>query len=173
MALGLISRLFDRRSGRDALVPLYTAVVGAARQPHWYLDGGVPDTRDGRFEMITTLLAFVMIRIEREGERGARDAALLTEVFVDDMDGQLREDGVGDVVVGKHVGRMMSALGGRMAAYRDADESVLRAALIRNFWPDEAPPEAALAHVATRLQAFSAALEKTVYDALIAGQLPS
>ena len=48
-------------------------------------------------------------------------SALLTEWFVEEMDGQLREQGVGDVVVGKHVGRLMATLGGRIGALRGGD----------------------------------------------------
>ncbi|WP_204310223.1 ubiquinol-cytochrome C chaperone family protein, partial [Enterobacter cloacae] len=72
----------------------------------------------------------------------------LTEVFIDDMDGQLRQIGIGDIVVGKHVGKMMGMLGGRLGAYREAlaaggfDE-----ALVRNLYRGEAPAPAALAHV--------------------------
>jgi cytochrome b pre-mRNA-processing protein 3 len=50
----------------------------------------------------------------------ARRGALLTELFVEDMDGQLRESGVGDVVVGKHIGKLMAVLGGRLGALRAA-----------------------------------------------------
>src|SRR3546814_14845384 len=63
----------------------------------------------------------------------------LTELFVDDMDGQLRQIGIGDMIVGKHIGRMMSALGGRLSAYRSglgAGES-LEDALVRNLYRSE------------------------------------
>ena len=58
---------------------------------------------------------------DRETEANlATPSVRLTELFVDDMDGQLRESGVGDLVVGKHVGRLMGALGGRLGALRNA-----------------------------------------------------
>jgi cytochrome b pre-mRNA-processing protein 3 len=62
-------------------------------------------------------------------------SVLLTELFVTDMDGQLRESGVGDLVVGKHIGRLMSVLGGRLGAYRAAlaGQEDLGAALERNL----------------------------------------
>ena len=80
----------------------------------------MPDTIDGRFDMIAAILALVLLRLEAEGEAGRDPSVLLTEIFIDDMDGTLRQIGIGDYVVGKHVGRMMSALGGRLAAFRDA-----------------------------------------------------
>lgn len=104
---------------RDALAPLYRGIVATARRPVWYRAGGVPDTMDGRFDMVASILTLVLLRLEREGEAGALPAARLTELFIDDMDGQLRQQGIGDIVVGKHIGRMMSALGGKLGAFRE------------------------------------------------------
>ena len=83
-------------------MPLYHAVVAEGRQPHWYLQGGVPDTLDGRFDMIVAILAQALMRLEALG--AAQESVWLTELFIDDMDGQLRQEGIGDVVVGKHIG---------------------------------------------------------------------
>src|SRR3546814_8548157 len=76
---------------------------------------------------------------------------LLTERFIDDMDGQLRQIGIGDFVVGKHVGKMMGALGGRMDAYGPAlaGEGDLDAALVRNLYRGNAPEPSALAFVSS------------------------
>ena len=76
---------------------LYAAVVDRARDPDWYLAGGVPDTIDGRFGMVATVLALVLLRLEDDAD-AAGAVARLTEHFVTDMDGQLRQIGVGDVV---------------------------------------------------------------------------
>lgn len=148
-----LQRLFGRADPRDTARPLYAAVIAEGRQPHWYVDGAVPDTLDGRFDMIVAILAQVLIRLEQQG--GAQESVWLTELFVDDMDGQLREEGVGDVVVGKHVGRMVSALGGRIAAYRDAldGDAPLDEALVRNLYRGQAPDSAALAHVEAEIRA--------------------
>lgn len=169
--------LFDRfrRRDREAAAPLYAAVVAKAREPHWYLDGQVPDTLDGRFDMVAAVLAMVMLRIEAEPPEDMTAAALatdLTERFVDDMDAQVRQIGFGDIVVGKHVGRMMGMLGGRLGAYRAAMEtSDLSEPLIRNIWRGEAPPPAASSHVSDALQRFHAALRSVPLAALREGQL--
>src|SRR3954471_4193533 len=117
--MGVLDRLFGRKD-RDALTPLYNAVVTEARRPAWYREGQVPDTLDGRFDMVAAVLSLVLLRLEEEGEPGRAPSAYLTEIFVEDMDGELRERGIGDIVVGKHIGRMMGALGGRLGALRDA-----------------------------------------------------
>ena len=172
MALRLLKRLFARDEGRDALAPLYRAVVAEARLPHWYLEAGVADTMDGRFEMVAALTALAITRLDAEGEPGRVPAVLLTEVFVDDMDGQLRQEGVGDIVVGKHIGRMMAALGGRMDAYRAGlDGGELDAALIRNLFRTEDPGKAARTAAAAGLRDFWARLGATPLDALLAGQI--
>ena len=176
MALGLLKRLFGRDEGRDALTPLYNAIVAEARSIRWYLDGKVADTMDGRFEMVAALTALAIARLDAEGEAGRLPAALLTEIFVDDMDGQLRQEGVGDIVVGKHIGRMMAALGGRLEAYQaglapDAAADLLEAALVRNLYRGDTPEDAALSFSATALRQFWGRLCTTPLDGLMAGTL--
>jgi cytochrome b pre-mRNA-processing protein 3 len=167
----LLSRLFARTDPRQAMRPLYDAVIAEGRQPHWYATGAVPDTIDGRFDMIVVILAQVMMRLEREG--AAQQSVWLTELFIDDMDGQLRQQGIGDVVVGKHIGRMIGALGGRLAAYRDAygQDGGLGDALVRNLYRGEAPPAPALAHVETQLLSGRVRRETVALDRLLAGDI--
>jgi len=159
--LTFLSRIFGRSAReRAALRPLYDTIVGEARRPAWYREGKVPDTIDGRFDMLSTLVALVLLRLEQEGERTRRETVLLTELFIDDMDGSLRQLGIGDLVVGKRVGKLMSALGGRLGAFRDAfaGSGDLREAVRRNIFRDAAPSEPAVAFVAAGLADFQAAL---------------
>lgn len=171
----LFSRPFSRggakQPGRSPLRPLYDAVIAQAREEHWYLDGAVPDTLDGRFDMVAAILSLVLLRMESLGLQS--EGARLTEIFVEDMDGQIRQIGFGDLVVGKQIGKMMGALGGRLGAYRSAlaGEAPLGEAIVRNIFRGEAPDAAALAHVETRLRAFAARLDATPADALLAGEL--
>ena len=167
---GLIGRLSGRDKG--VALPLYTAAVARAREPHWYLAGAVPDTVDGRFDMIAAVLATVLLRLEDEPS-GAAPAARLTEWFVEDMDGQLREIGIGDIVVGKHIGKMMSMLGGRLGAYRDGYAGGdLDGAIVRNLYRGHAPAPDALAHVRGELVRLREALAATPVPALVEGALP-
>ncbi len=170
-APSFLQRLLGRFDPREGLAPLYRAIVDEGRRPHWYLDGAVPDTIDGRFDMIVAILAQVLIRLEQQG--AAQDSAWLTEVVVDDMDGQVRQEGMGDVVVGKHVGRMMSALGGRISAYRAAltGGADLGEALRRNLYRGAAVPEQAVAHVEGALRERWVRLGCLSRDALLAGDI--
>jgi cytochrome b pre-mRNA-processing protein 3 len=153
---------------------LYRHVVARAREPHWYVQGAVADTIDGRFDMIAALLAMLMLRLEQDDGPATRAAEVaIAEAFVDDMDPQLRQIGLGDLVVGKHVGKMMGMLGGRLGAYREAlATGTLDAALLRNLYREQAPSPAALAHARARVEAFHSRLAATPVDQLLRGELP-
>lgn len=169
--MGLINRLFHRRDRTEGRI-LYAAIVERARAPHWYVEGAVPDTVDGRFDMIAAVLAMVLLRLE-DDPLGPAPSAHLAEQFVDDMDGQLRQIGIGDIVVGKHVGRMLGMLGGRLGAYRDGlSDGNLDAAIVRNVYRGEPPEPAALAHVRDGLVALHRALAAMPTPALLNGTLP-
>ena len=170
--LGWLQDILGRHRDRDEALPLYTAVVVRGRAPHWYVEGAVPDTLDGRFDMIAAILALVQIRLEREPD-AATASVHLTERFVDDMDAQVRQIGFGDMIVGKHVGRMMGMLGGRLGAYREGlADGTLDEALVRNLYRGEPPAPQAVAHVRDELTALHDHLRTTPLDALLAGHLP-
>lgn len=157
------------RKRDDAALALWDTVVREGRAPHWYLAGGVPDTIDGRFDAIATVLAVTLLRMEQE-PAGAAAAARLTERFVDDMEGQIRQVGMGDVVVGKHMGKLMAMLGGRLGAFRDAFAGGdLEGALLRNLYRGEHPGEAALAHAHAALTAWRDRLAATAMSSLLKG----
>ena len=174
--MNLIQRFFTGRSSavdpRDAMRPLWHKVVEVARNPTFYRDDGVADTVAGRFDMITMVLSVVLLRMERDRVL-AQESALLTELFVEDMDGQLRESGIGDMVVGKHVGRLMSVLGGRLGALRGVlpagDQAALPEALARNMTMAEGRDTASLARSVRQMADKIAALDS---KALLAGELP-
>ena len=157
--MSFLSRLLGTEPDpREAIRPLWHRVVELAREPSYYSACNVADTVAGRFDLITAVLCVVMVRIETSEMRA--ESALLAELFVEDMDGQLREFGVNDVVVGKRVGKLMSVLGGRLGAYRPAlvekDLAKLTAATQRNVTFSEASDEAtSAACVAGKLMALS------------------
>lgn len=133
--MSFLSRLFGNRE--DALAPvrpLWHRVVEIAREKAWYADYDVADTVPGRFDAITLVLALVLLRMERD-EALIEPSVRLTEIFIDDMDGQLRQTGLGDLVVGKHVGKLMGTLGGRLGVLREAlpkDDAALAEVIARN-----------------------------------------
>jgi cytochrome b pre-mRNA-processing protein 3 len=171
--LTFLSRLFRDRREREALRPLYEAAVAQARDPAWYREGGVPDTLDGRFDMLSTILALVLLRLE--GEDAKTQSVLLTEVFIDDMDRTLREIGIGDFVVGKRVGKLVSALGGRLGALRHAlaGEGPLEPAVRRNVFRDGEAGDEHVAFVSQGLRALHQRLAATALEPLLRGEIAS
>lgn len=168
-------RMFQRLFGkpdRGTAPLLYNAVVALGRAPHWYREGKVPDTIDGRFDMIAAVLVMVLLRLEAEPE-GQLQSTTLAECFIEDMDGQLREIGIGDVVVGKHMGKMMGMLGGRLGAFRTglADGS-LRSVIERNLYRGQVPDSGGVDHVEAELLALRQRLDAAPLRELLAGALP-
>ncbi len=169
--MSIFTRLFaPKPDPREALRPLWNAVVAEARRPLWYADGGVADTVSGRFDMVCAALATVLLRMERDAGL-ERESVMLTELFVRDMDGQLREFGVGDVIVGKRVGKLVGAMGGRLGAYREGlagDDAELAETVRRNITLlDNADP----ALIANGLRALATRLDMTADPALLAGEI--
>lgn len=100
----LIGRKADRVR-LDKAFALYHVIVARARQPRFYADWGVPDTPDGRLEMIGAHVALFIRRLRGEGEAGKTLAQDIFDVMFADVDRNIREQGVGDLSVGKHVKR--------------------------------------------------------------------
>lgn len=171
--MSFLARLFATRPDpRDQWRPLWHRVVELSRDPDWYRMCGVADTAEGRFDMITLVLSLVMLRLEGEETQAPHAGARLTELFVEDMEGQLREAGIGDPTVGKKIGQFMGSLGGRLGAYRSAiaanDRAALAAAVRRNVTMAQHDESEALAE---RMIALHARLERTPVEQLRAGEL--
>lgn len=171
--MSILARLFrSRPDPREELRPLWHRVVEIAREREWYAARGVADTVAGRFDMITAVLAAVLVRMEQEPDL-VGPSVHLTEIFVEDMDGQLRESGIGDVVVGKHIGRLMATLGGRLGAYRTGlaatGNGPLEDAVSRNVSLTEG---AAPADVAAALRQLAVQLADTGGPAILGGAIP-
>lgn len=159
--MGLIERWRSGREQRQRADRLYVFAVGQARRQGLYADCGVPDTPDGRFDMIS-LQVFLLLRRLRGLEAAGDLPQRLVEVMVDDMDRSLREMGVGDLAVGPRVKKLMEHFNGRVAAY-DAglggSEEALEAALRRNAYRKAEPTTDEVAALMARLRDDLAALE--------------
>ncbi|MGL6043832.1 MAG: ubiquinol-cytochrome C chaperone family protein [Sandaracinobacteroides sp.] len=169
--MSLLSRLLNPPP--PPLSGLWDWITRTARQPHFYLRHAVEDTVNGRFDMVALVACLVLIRLEELDLK--RENVLLTERFVDDMDGSLRDIGIGDMVIGKHMGKVMTALGGRLGAYREAlgpaaDPELLAEAIARNIYRGAAPDGAA-ADLAVEARALKALIDAAPTARLLAGDL--
>lgn len=122
----------------DSAAKLYASLVAQARSPKFYAEWGVTDDVDGRFDVITLHAFLVMRRLKLIAPNGQALSQALFNFMFADMDRALREMGVGDLSVGKHVKKMAQAFFGRLAAYEaglaSADAEKLDHALVRNLY---------------------------------------
>jgi cytochrome b pre-mRNA-processing protein 3 len=165
---------FRSAAARNAAERAYSRVVEQARRPGFFTDCGVPDTVDGRFELICLHAFLYLHRLKRE----PRGAAALGQRFFDmmfaDFDRSLREMGTGDLSVGREIKRMAEAFYGRVAAYEQGlagDDSVLETALQRNLFGTAPPTQANLQATALYVRHEAARLDRQGAGELLAGQI--
>jgi cytochrome b pre-mRNA-processing protein 3 len=159
---------FAPRKGRSpargaTIEAIYGMIVAQARLPEFYLRFGVPDTVNGRFDMVVLHLWMTLRRLRAEG--AIAEAQELFDHFCNDMDANLREMGVGDLTVPKRMKKFGEAFYGRSVAYDAAiiaGEGELRAALARNVLGSEDPAKAgSLAGYVSRAIAALSAINRT------------
>ena len=183
----MIKFLQARRKGQAIAGTLYLAIVAQARQPALYRDFLVPDTVEGRFELVALHVWLVLRRLRPGGRPGGRHAgrqgirtgqALLDYMF-DDLDRSIREIGIGDMSIGKYMKRLGKSFYGRAAAYDkclDAgDLPALAAAVRRNILgtseADPAQLDAASLQLAGYIAECDAALAAQSVEWLCAGEV--
>lgn len=166
--LSLFKRL--RQDARSSS-PAYDAAVNIARAPHWYRAGAVPDTMDGRFAVLATVLALVTLRIEDEGAASAPASVALTEAFIADMHAQMQQAGFGDPSLGKQVRHLVGSLASRIDRWRSTigKSDDWTATVRRSLYRDEPVAEAVLAHSVAALHALLDDLARSTGSAVIAG----
>lgn len=137
-----LKSIFRRSQPKSAAHDVYRVVLARAREPWFYRSLGVPDTVDGRFEMVA-LHAFLLLR-RLKGEPGATAFGQdFFDAMFDDMDLNLREMGAGDMGVGKRVKAMVQAFYGRVAAYdHGLSGEGLDEALTKNLYGTVSPAPA-------------------------------
>jgi cytochrome b pre-mRNA-processing protein 3 len=108
---------FRGRAERRTIAALYGAIVTQARSAAFYVDFGVPDTVQGRFDLIVVHLVLLLRRLGQENHTGQALGQRLFDTFCRDLDDNLREMGIGDLAVPKHMRRFGEAFYGRQAAY--------------------------------------------------------
>jgi cytochrome b pre-mRNA-processing protein 3 len=174
---------FRRDPQKRIIGALYGMIVAQARNASFYGGYGVPDTVEGRFDLIVLHLVLLLRRLEGEGDgsvtEGERRSGVgqglgqkLFDAFCQDLDDNLREMGVGDLAVPKRMRRFGEAFYGRQAAYRAALASdgtqELEKALARNIFEVVGADERA-ERLARYARAAMSQLNAEQDDALMAG----
>lgn len=170
----MIRALFARLTGRPKRgQALFDLAVAEAQRPHWFVEGEVPDTVNGRFAVLATMVALIIVRLEKEGEEGAHATVALTERMVETLDAELREMGLGDPTLGKQVRGLVGAVAGRVERWRtlvdsDADWT---AEVRRSLYLDEEPRPDAAGHSVASLKSLWQQLGATDLDDLSDGRI--
>jgi cytochrome b pre-mRNA-processing protein 3 len=170
----MIFPLFHRSSRQYTISTLYGTIVAQARLPCFYREYGVPDTVNGRFDLLVLHLAIALDRLGEGSELRPMGQALFDR-FCEDMDDNLREIGVGDLSVPKEMQRIGEAFYGRAQAYRsalasDGDEALV-AALAKNVYGGAAPEPAAPVRLAAYIREAVRGLGAQQPADLLAGKL--
>lgn len=135
MFFAKLFRRFD--PAPEATLRLYGTLVAKARDPVFYARLAVPDTVNGRFDMVVIHAMLVLRRLRGESHEADLTGQALLELLFSDMDRSLREMGVGDMGIKHHIKRMAKAMFGRAQAYEaglDGDAAALDAALKENLY---------------------------------------
>ncbi len=163
-----------RNPAREAADVAYQRVVEQARQTVFFTDYGVPDTLDGRFELICLHAFLYLHRLKADRPQASPFCQIFFDRMFADFDRSLREMGVGDLSVGKHVKRMARAFYGRILSYEAGlagDDSVLAAALARNVFGTVHAPECAADGMAAYVRWAVRALRSQSGADLLAGDI--
>jgi cytochrome b pre-mRNA-processing protein 3 len=135
----MILRPFRRSAQERTIRVLYGTIVAQARLPAFYTEYGVPDTVQGRFDLIVLHVVLLLRRLGRDDDSGRSLGQELFDAFCRDLENNLREMGLGDLAVPKEMRRFGEAFYGRQAAYLAAlggDEARgFENALARNIFP--------------------------------------
>ena len=166
--------LFGTIPVREAAELAYGRVVEQARQPGFFIECGVPDTLDGRFELICLHAFLYLHRLKHEQPQAAPLGQRFFDTMFADFDRSLREMGTGDLSVGRQIQRMAQAFYGRVAAYEQglaADDAALEPALARNLFGTAPPTRARIEAMAGYVRRAAALLDRQGSAELLAGQI--
>lgn len=174
--MGLFSFLRRENPAEAAAIALYGAIVAQARTATFYSELGVPDTLNGRFDMVIIHAMLVVRRLRQQPSKV--EAALSQELFdymFKDMDRSLREVGVGDMSIGKHIKKMAKAFYGRAGEYEESmgqGEQALADALKRNIYRASTPTDAQVQLLVQYVRAAETALSAASFDDVAAAHVP-
>jgi cytochrome b pre-mRNA-processing protein 3 len=168
--LGFLFRTLTAEPSRGAA--LFAAVVAEARRPHWYIAGEMPDTLDGRFAVLATIAALATVRLEQLGVEGNAASVALTERFVEVMESEHRELGLGDPTLGRTVRKLVGSLSRRVGLWRAAiaGEREWTDVARESLYKDAAIPDA-VDYSAKALRQLWTGLAQAELPALVEGRL--
>ena len=170
----MLERYFGKSPTQRSADALYFRAVEQARQAEFYAYMGVPDTVDGRFDMIALHVFLILRRLKQENVKSQETAQALFDTMFTDMDRGLRELGAGDLGVGRRVKVMAKAFYGRVAAYDQGlmfDDEKLIEAILRNIFRGEEDGRDRAHLITSYMREQALALDNQSVDALLEGEV--
>ncbi len=171
----MFTRIFKKRDAPLAGRPLYERIVQQSRRAEFYLDMGVPDTVDGRFDLIVLHVFLVVFRLRDQGDAARKTTQDLFDVMFADLDRALREMGVGDMGIGKRIKRMAEAFYGRCQVYEAAagadGDGAFADALKRNLYRNASPGDEQVGAMVDYVRRNLEDLQDQALDGILAGEI--
>ena len=173
--LNLLRKSTRRQDGQR----LYDGLVSRSRNPVFFTVFAVPDTIDGRFDVLTLHAWLALAQFKAAGADGA--AQSLTNTIFTGFDECLREQGAGDMGISRKLKAFADGFYGRLVAYQAAaTPEELAVALARNLYRGAAVGRPSASEVADRARALATyafaarqSLQHSTADSLDFGPLPS
>nr|WP_295107024.1 ubiquinol-cytochrome C chaperone family protein [uncultured Caulobacter sp.] len=136
-----LDRWLKPRPAKAAGAKLYASAVAQARSAAFYRDFGVRDSMEGRFELFSLHVIFLVERLKGQGEAAAETSQAVFDSYVKGLDDAFRQIGVSDTAVGKKMKKLAGVFYGRLKAYDEAvaslpDEADVSAFLTRNVFEE-------------------------------------
>lgn len=173
----MLARFFRKKSVKLAARRIYDQLSAASRDPALYGLGKVPDTPDGRFELLALHSAVLFTRLAKRGEQADETSQEVFDILFSAMDHALRELGVGDIAVGKRIRKLAESFYGRlavyhegMAAWSDAPELLVEA-IATHVLDDPAKGHFFAEKLASRVTNWTTTLAGQSDDSLLAGDV--
>tara|TARA_B100001142_G_scaffold136025_1_gene137454 strand:+ start:150 stop:698 length:549 start_codon:yes stop_codon:yes gene_type:complete len=167
--------LFKANASQNAVaMKLYSSVVAQARQPYFYTDLAVPDTPDGRYDMIMIHAFLLLHRLKRDLPNTKEISQALFDIMFEDMDKSLREMGAGDVGIGRRIKEMAKAFYGRIAAYEkglNRDDNSLDIAIQRNVYRQSSVRNEQISALGSYIRREAVNLSDQPTEAILGGRL--
>lgn len=172
IASHMIAKLFARLTAdRPSGAALFDWATSSARRPDWYVEGSVPDTIDGRFAVLSSIVALCALRLEELGRGGDQLCVALTERFAQVMESEHRELGIGDPTLGKTVLKLVGSLARRVDALRPAFSGTEDWSEVAKLCFPKAASEGAVPWLADRLRDRAVRLRSASIEQLARGDI--
>ena len=165
--------IFKTKKNMSVCYRIYNSIVTQSRHSYFYINHGVPDTPDGRFDMITIHVFLVIRKLKNEHNKNYEMAQEIFDIMFADMEQNLREMGSGDVGVSMKIKAMVEAFYGRIKVYEAGFKNILllENALNRNLFRKTNPNKFQVKSMAEYIQHEALRLEKVEIKDILKGNI--